>query len=383
MGLAAAAGAPADPAAAAADRRFMAAALALGRRGLGLTSPNPAVGALVVRDGPEGPAIVGRGWTREGGRPHAETVALADAGAAARGATLYVTLEPCSHHGRTPPCADAIVAAGIVRVVAAMEDPDPRVSGRGFARLRAGGVAVETGVGLAEARRTHLGHIVRTALGRPMVELKMALSRDGMIGLKGPRPASISSPEGYGRAHMMRAQADAIMVGATTVIADDPRLTCRLPGLEHRSPHRYVIDSTLRIPLESTLVSTAREVPVTVIAAGEAPPDRERALRAAGVEVLRVDAGRDGRLDLAAALQLLGTVGATRLMVEAGPSLASALLDAGLVDQAAILEAPVTIGAEGLPAFAEAPAARMARAGLRPFDRRAIGPDLLTLYGRD
>jgi diaminohydroxyphosphoribosylaminopyrimidine deaminase/5-amino-6-(5-phosphoribosylamino)uracil reductase len=364
------------------DERFMAAALALGRRGLGTTSPNPAVGALVVRDDGEGPLIVGRGWTQPGGRPHAETVALAEAGEKARGATLYVTLEPCSHHGRTPPCVDAVLAAGVRRVVMAMVDPDSRVSGRGFDILRGGGVSVTVGVLERQAWRAHIGHIRRVTLGRPMVQFKMALSRDGMIGLKGPRPAVISSPEAFARAHMLRAQADAIMVGVGTVLADDPQLTCRLPGLEHRSPVRIVVDATLRTPLASRLVASASEVPVRVVTGESAPLDPELALRAAGVEVLRV-ADDQGSIDLPAMLGLLGTLGMTRVMVEGGPTLANALLDAGLVDEALIVQSERIIGAEGAPAFDGPFAERMARAGLRAADERGVGPDRMTIFERE
>jgi diaminohydroxyphosphoribosylaminopyrimidine deaminase/5-amino-6-(5-phosphoribosylamino)uracil reductase len=361
------------------DERFMAAALSFGRRGLGTTAPNPAVGAVVVRDDGQGPRIIGRGWTQPGGRPHAETVALAEAGHAARGATLYVTLEPCSHHGKTPPCVDAILASGVRRVVVAMVDPDSRVSGRGLDVLRGAGLSVTTGVGERAAWLAHLGHIRRVTLGRPMVQLKMALSSDGMAGLKGPRPALISSPEAFARAHMLRAQAEAIMVGVGTVLADDPQLTCRLPGLEQRSPVRVVVDAALRTPIDSRLVSSAHEVPVRVITGESAAIAPEIALRAAGVEVLRV-ADNEGCIDLAAMLGLLGTLGMTRLMVEGGPTLANALLDASLVDEALIVQADITIGSEGVPAFDVPFVTRLARAGLRPVDERDVGPDRLTIF---
>ncbi len=240
--------------AAAEDARFMALALSLGRRGLGRTWPNPAVGAVIVRDR----LIVGRGWTQPGGRPHAEIEALRRAGEAARAATLYVTLEPCSHHGKSPPCADAIVAAGVARVVSALEDPNPQVAGAGHARLRAAGIAVDVGMGAAEARRDHAGHIRRMRDGRPHVMLKLAISADGKAGAPGRRPLAITGERVRDRVHLLRAQSDAIMVGIGTALADDPVLTCRLPGMAAYSPVRVVLDGALRLPTGSHLVRTAR-----------------------------------------------------------------------------------------------------------------------------
>ena len=224
------------------DQRFMALALALGRRGLGNAWPNPAVGAVVVRYEGGEPVIVGRGWTQPGGRPHAETEALRRAGPAARGATLYATLEPCSHQGQTPPCTDAIIAAGISRVVSAMEDPNVRVAGRGHALLRAAGLAVNIGIGGAEARRAHAGHIRRTCEHRPHVTLKLAVSSDGKAGLAGPKPVQITGTAARAKAHLLRAMNDAILVGIGTVLADDPQLTCRLPGMAAQSPVRVVLE---------------------------------------------------------------------------------------------------------------------------------------------
>ena len=226
------------------DARFMALALALGRRGLGRTWPNPAVGAVIVKDG----IIIGRGWTQPGGRPHAEIEALRRAGEAARGATLYVTLEPCSHYGKSPPCADAIIAAGLSRVVSALEDPNPEVAGAGHARLRAAGIAVDIGIGAEEARHDHAGHIRRMRDGRPHVILKLAVSADGKAGAPGRKPLAITGEAARERVHLLRAQSDAIMVGIGTALADDPMLTCRLPGMEKYSPVRVVLDSALRLP---------------------------------------------------------------------------------------------------------------------------------------
>jgi diaminohydroxyphosphoribosylaminopyrimidine deaminase/5-amino-6-(5-phosphoribosylamino)uracil reductase len=328
----------------------MALALALGRRGLGRTWPNPAVGAVVVRDDGAGPVIVGRGWTQPGGRPHAETEALARAGAAARGATLYVTLEPCSHHGKTPPCVDAIMAAGIKRVVCALVDPNPQVAGAGHWRLAEAGIIVEVGVGTEEARRAHAGHIRRVRDGRPHVILKLAVSADGKAGLSGRRPAAITGEAARQHVHLMRATSDAVLTGIGTALADNPLLTCRLPGMADRSPVRVVMDSGLRLPSDSQLVTTARETPLWVLASEAAPKDQEQALAARGAEVLRLRS-TDGRIELTAALQLLAERGITRLMVESGPILSAALLRADLVDEAALFRSPKTIGPDGIDAL--------------------------------
>ncbi|MBK9082675.1 MAG: bifunctional diaminohydroxyphosphoribosylaminopyrimidine deaminase/5-amino-6-(5-phosphoribosylamino)uracil reductase RibD [Rhizobiales bacterium] len=369
---------------AARDRRFMRAALAFGARNLGRTAPNPAVGALVVREG----VIVGRGATRPGGRPHAETIALADAGEAARGATLYVTLEPCSHHGLTPPCADAIVAAGIARVVSAIEDPDPRVSGRGHARLAAAGVATVVGVCADEARRANLGHILRTREGRPMLTLKLAETADGYAaaGEHDPR-LMITGLAANNRVQMMRASCEAIMVGVGTALADDPLMTVRLPGLDAYRPLRIVLDTALRLPLRSRLVVTARERPVLVVASDAASPERERALREAGVEVERVDvervAARAARLDLAAALGRLAARGLTRVFSEGGPTVAAALIEKGLVDEVALFTAPKPLAREGVRALGAEARARLAdpRAFALVEDAR-VGHDRLRRYER-
>ncbi|RXF74836.1 bifunctional diaminohydroxyphosphoribosylaminopyrimidine deaminase/5-amino-6-(5-phosphoribosylamino)uracil reductase RibD [Hansschlegelia zhihuaiae] len=355
-------------------------ALSLARRGLGRTAPNPSVGAVVVaRDG----TIVGRGWTQPGGRPHAEPIALAAAGAAARGATLYVTLEPCSHYGRTPPCVDAIVAAGVARVVAATGDPDPRVDGRGFARLRAAGIDVEAGVMREEATRLIAGHAARVALGRPFVTLKLAVSADGKVALPGGRPVAITCEASRARVHLMRAESDAILVGVGTVLADDPELTCRLPGMADRSPTRIVLDGGLRTPPASRLVIGAAGTPTWIVASADAPVEAERALRAAGAEVMRVERGPDGRLDLMAALGLLVDRGVARLMVEGGPTVASALLSPGLVDEAVILRGPAAIGAGAPAALASHALADLtATLGFAEVSRFRVGDDEWTVYER-
>jgi diaminohydroxyphosphoribosylaminopyrimidine deaminase / 5-amino-6-(5-phosphoribosylamino)uracil reductase len=358
------------------DRRFMALALSLGRRGLGRTWPNPAVGAVIVKDG----VIVGRGWTQPGGRPHAEVEALRRAGEAARGATLYVTLEPCSHYGKSPPCADAVIAVGIARVVSAMEDPNPEVGGAGHARLRAAGVAVDVGIGAEEARRDHAGHIRRMRDGRPQVMLKLAVSADGKAAAAGRRPVPITCEVARERAHLLRAHSDAIMIGIGTALADDPLLTCRLPGMEKDSPVRIVLDSALRLPLGSRLVKSAREAPVWVVAVADASADSEEALRAKGVVVLRGE-GTNGLVDLSAALKAIAARGITRLMVEGGPTLAAALLAAGLVDEVYLFHAPTVVGAEGIDAFDKTAAAALARQ-LNQVSSESAGLDRLDYYER-
>jgi diaminohydroxyphosphoribosylaminopyrimidine deaminase / 5-amino-6-(5-phosphoribosylamino)uracil reductase len=363
------------------DARFVALALTLGRRGLGQTWPNPAVGAVVVRYDSGEPVIVGRGITAPGGRPHAETEALRQAGALAKGATIYVTLEPCSHHGKTPPCADAIVAAGIARVVSALEDPNPEVAGQGHARLRAAGITVDVGVGADEARRAHAGHIRRVRDGRPNVSLKLAASADGKAGLPGRRPVALTGEAARTRVHLMRAQNDAIMIGIGTALADDPQLTCRLPGMEPRSPVRVVLDTQLRLPPPSVLARTARDFPLWVVAGRSAPNTNEAQLSALGVEVLRADTV-DGRLDLRAVLTMLAACKITRLMVEGGPILAAELLKADLVDEAALFQAPATLG-QGIDALEGLPLTALTQSP--PLISRAIetvGDDTIELFER-
>jgi diaminohydroxyphosphoribosylaminopyrimidine deaminase / 5-amino-6-(5-phosphoribosylamino)uracil reductase len=369
----------ADPAI---DARFMALALALGRRGLGNAWPNPAVGAVIVRHEPHGPVVVGRGWTQPGGRPHAEVEALRRAGAAARGATIYTTLEPCSHFGQTPPCADAIIAAGIARVVSALDDPNPEIAGEGYRRLRAKGIAVITGIGAEEARRVHAGHVRRMRDGRPHVMLKLAVSADGKAGLAGRRPAAITGEPARERVHRLRAMHDAVLIGVGTALADDPLLTCRLPGMTNRSPVRVVLDSALRLPPDGKLARGAREVPLWVVAGPAAAPAREDALRQQGAEVLRMDGAGDRR-ELAATLQLLAARGITRLMVEGGPIVAAAFLAADLVDEAVLLRAPTMLGADGIDALDGLPLTALTRSPrLRSRGVETLGSDNVETFER-
>jgi diaminohydroxyphosphoribosylaminopyrimidine deaminase/5-amino-6-(5-phosphoribosylamino)uracil reductase len=360
------------------DARFMAAALSLGRRNLGATSPNPAVGAILVRTGGARPTIVARGFTARGGRPHAEAEAIAAAGAAARGATLYVTLEPCAPHGATAPCANAIVAAGVARVVMPMEDPNPQIHGKGIALLRKAGVAVTVGVGATEAAIEHAGHIRRMRDGRPHLILKLAVSADGKSGLSGRRPVDISGNASRAEAHMLRAVCDAVLVGVGTVLADDPILTCRLPGMADRSPLRIVLDGLLRTPLGSRLVKSAGAVPLWLVARDDAPAAAELALKSAGAEVLRVKTA-DGRLDLHAAFRALGARGLTRVLVEGGPILSAALIKADLVDEAVVVQSPKVLGATHLPAIEDMPLSALLECpALKVLERRAVGDDHLT-----
>jgi diaminohydroxyphosphoribosylaminopyrimidine deaminase / 5-amino-6-(5-phosphoribosylamino)uracil reductase len=358
------------------DSRFMALALSLGRRGLGRTWPNPAVGAVIVKDG----IIVGRGWTQPGGRPHAEVEALRRAGEAARGATLYVTLEPCSHYGKTPPCADAVIAAGILRVVSAIEDPNPEVAGRGHARLRAAGIDVDVGLGAKEARRDHAGHIRRMRDGRPHVMLKLAISADGKAAGAGGKPVAITGEAVRDRVHLMRAKSDAIMIGIGTAIADDPMLTCRLPGMAKNSPVRIVLDNRLRLPVSSRLVASARETPVWTVSGVQAPAEAETTLRAHGVEVLRSPASAS-RVDLKDAIEFLATKGITRLMVEGGPALAAALIAADLVDEAVLFHSAKIVGPDGIDALATATMEALTRR-LKQVASEPIGADRQDVYER-
>jgi diaminohydroxyphosphoribosylaminopyrimidine deaminase/5-amino-6-(5-phosphoribosylamino)uracil reductase len=361
-----------------ADRRFMQLALALGRRGLGRTSPNPAVGAVVVKDG----VVVGRGWTQPGGRPHAEPEALKRAGEAARGATLYVTLEPCSHFGKSPPCADAIIAAGIARVVASIEDPNPDVGGQGFARLRAAGIAVDVGLGATEAARDHAGHIRRIRDRRPHVILKLAVSADDKIAAAGGKTVSITGEMARTRVHLLRAQSDAILVGIGTVRADDPLLTCRLPGMEARSPVRIVLDRALRISGGSRLVHSARQTPLWVMTSETSEAAAATRLGAAGAQAIRVHTRPDG-LDLAAVLHALSERGITRLMVEGGARVASSFVAAGLVDEIWLLRGPLTVGADGVSALGAMPLSAITQSpAFRVHASETLGEDSLTIYER-
>lgn len=362
------------------DQRFMRLALELGRRGQGRTWPNPAVGAVVVKDG----VIVGRGWTQPGGRPHAEPEALKRAGDAARGAALYVTLEPCSHFGRSPPCADAVIAAGIARVVSAIEDPNPDVGGQGHARLRAAGIEVDVGLFADEAARDHAGHFLRVSEKRPYTILKLALSADDKIAAAGYRPLAITGDVSRSRVHLLRARSDAILIGIGTALADDPLLTCRLPGMEDLSPVRVVLDRVLRLPGDSRLVHSARQHPLWIMASDLAEAPAAAKLGGAGAHIIRVPtiAGQPG-LDLKAVLHALSDKGITRLLVEGGARVASAFLSADLVDEVWLLRGPAEIGSDGIAALDAQPVSVIThspRWQVRATE--TLDQDTLTIYER-
>lgn len=363
------------------DRRYMRLALALGRRHLGQAWPNPSVGAVLVGGPPGAERILAQGVTQQGGRPHAERVALAAAGEAARGATLYVTLEPCSHHGRTSPCADATIQAGVARVVSAMDDPDPRVAGRGHARLAQAGIAVSVGLMGAEAARDQRGHVSRITRGRPAVFLKLARTADGYAA-GGEGRLMISGPRANAEIHLQRAHCDAIMVGVGTVLADDPQLTVRLPGMAARSPLRIVLDPCLRTPLEAGLVRTSASVPTLILAGPQGSTEAAEALAAAGAEVQRVPVTADGRIDLAAALRFLGARGLTRVCSEGGPTLADALARENLVDECLLVTGDCVLGQPGLPAVGPHLAALLASGDCPVAEEYRVGTDLFTCHAR-
>lgn len=354
----------------------MAAALALARRALGTTWPNPSVGCVIVKHG----TVLARAATAPGGRPHAESQALAIAGEDARGACAYVSLEPCAHHGATPPCAEALIEAGVARVVVACRDPDPRVSGRGLAMLRAAGITVVEGPGAATARYLNAGFFSRITRRRPLVTLKTATSLDGRIALASGESRWITGEAARAFGHLLRAQHDAVLIGSGTALADDPALTVRLPGLSTRRPVRIVIDSAARLPSTGQLAQTASEYPVWLIHAEGGAPDVDRraeGLAAQGVVTLAVPADH-GRVDLAAALGLLGSRGLTRILVESGGVLAASLLKAGLVDRVAWFRSPTVIGGDGRPAIGALDLASLAASPRwRRREARCLGEDLL------
>jgi diaminohydroxyphosphoribosylaminopyrimidine deaminase/5-amino-6-(5-phosphoribosylamino)uracil reductase len=410
------------------DRRFLVAAIGLGAGALGTAWPNPAVGAILVKDG----RVIGRGRTGRGGRPHGEVLALAMAGEEARGATLYVSLEPCAHHGKTPPCADAIVAAGVQRVVTTIADPDPRVTGKGLDRLRAAGVEVVSGLLEDDAKRAHAGHLKRVASGRPHVLLKLAVSADDAIGREGEAQVAVTGPIARRHVQALRSRFDAIVVGRGTVEADDPELTCRLPGLSNRSPIRIVLDSKAkldagrRVFVGSTptwVLSVVGVVPPTSLAPGEGdhaehgggggherrarhspppPPSAVPLPRFAGEEpsatadradpfarggaaqlrTLAVPRGAGG-LDLGAVLKTLADEGITRLLVEGGARVARSFLEADLVDSVMLFRSSERLGGRIVPALAGLPLSAIeASPRFRRVARRRFGRDVMSLYER-
>ncbi len=360
------------------DRRMMAAAIRYSYRHLSRTGTNPSVSTLIVHEIEGEPVIVGRGLTALGGRPHAETEAIAEAGDLARGATAYVSLEPCAHHGSTPPCAEGLINAGIRRVVAATTDPDDRVSGRGYRMLREAGVEVEAGILEPEAQYALAGYLTRRTKNRPHVTLKLALSSDGKIGRRGAGQVHITGPVAGAMNHVARSAADAILVGIGTVLEDNPSLTCRLPGLENRSPTRIVLDRELRIPLDSALVRSATEVPVIVATTVGPDDERFRRLLAAGCRLVACDSNENG-IALPELLDDLTGQGLSTLIVEGGAAVARSFLDGQIVDRIDLYEGPKAIGEDGI----EAPIApsRMP-AGFELTETRRLGDDVRSHYER-
>ena len=358
---------------------MMRAALALARRSLGRTWPNPAVGCVIVKDG----VIVGRGRTRDGGRPHAEADALAQAGDAARGATVYVTLEPCAHFGKSPPCADALIGAGVAKVVSALEDPFPEVNGQGHARLRAAGITVEVGEGAKEAAEINAGFLMRVGEGRPLFHLKMATSLDGRIATASGESKWITGAAARADGQRLRATHDAILVGANTVAADDPELTCRLPGLESYSPVRIVLDSTARLSPGSKLAVSANRTPVWLLCTRQAPASAREGLQAKGVEVIEVASNEQGGVDARAAARALGDRRLTRVLIEGGGAVAATFLKADLVDRITSYQAGVILGADSRSAVGPL-ALQMLGFAPRfvPVSSRHVGGDVLETWHR-
>lgn len=359
---------------AATDARFMTLALSLGRRGMGRVWPNPSVGCLIVKDR----RIIGRGRTADGGRPHAETIALSQAGPAAKGATAYVTLEPCSHLGQTPPCAQALIEAQVTRVVIATGDPDLRVGGRGIAMLQEAGITVETGIMEAEASADHAGFLLRTTQNRPFVTLKLAGTLDGRIATASGESQWITGPEARRAVHMMRARHDAVMVGAGTVRADDPSLTVRGLGIT-RQPVRIIVSRAMKIGPDFQLAETAETHPVWLC---HGPGADVLAWEAKGARSLPTPIVA-GQVDIAAALSNLAKQGITRVFCEGGGMLAASLLAANLVDELVVFTAGMTIGAEGTPALSAMGIDRLATAPrFRLQEVRPIGGDILHRWSR-
>ena len=360
------------------DARFMALALALGARGQGRCWPNPAVGCVIVQAG----RIVGRGWTQPGGRPHAETEALAQAGAAAAGATVFVSLEPCAHHGKTPPCCDALVDAGVGRVVIALRDPDPRVNGRGIARIRSAGIDVSEGFLEDVAERLHAGFLLRQRAGRPTLTLKLAASFDGRIATASGESRWITGPAARRHVHLLRARHDAVLVGGGTARADDPLLTVRGLGISHQ-PVRVIASRRLDLPEGGALAASAGDAPLWLLHGADAPPDRIARWMVRGARCMVVATGVDRQLDPLDCLQALGSAGINTVFCEGGGALAASLLGAGLVDDLIGFTAGLVLGAEGWPALGAMGLSALAQAPrFDLLDTRALGDDILHHWNR-
>ncbi len=359
------------------DERWMKLALGLARRSLGKTSGNPAVGCVIVKDG----LLLGRGSTAKGGRPHAETVALAQAGTAAKGATAYVSLEPCSHHGKTPPCTDALIKAGISRVVCALEDPDPRVYGQGFKALRDSGITVVTDVLHDEAAELNQGFLLNRTIGRPMFTLKMASSIDGRIATASGESRWITGEVSRRYVHLMRANHDAVLIGAGTARTDDPLLDIRGMGMQDQSPVRIVIDGGLSLSLTSRLARTASDVPLWLCHRGGLDHDRLAAWKEVGAELIEVSHSETGELDLGYMAQKLGALGINSVLCEGGGQVAASLINAQLVDQLVCFTAGKAIGADGQPMLGNLNMQALAeKPKFRQIASRRLGNDVMTRW---
>ena len=357
------------------DTRHMRHALALASRGLGNVAPNPAVGCVIVADG----VIVGRGWTQPGGRPHAEAEALKQAGNAAKGATAYVTLEPCAHTGKTPPCAEALVAAGVAHVFVAVTDPDERTSGQGIARLRDAGIMVDVGLCEAEAAFANRGFFCKVNSDRPWVTLKLATSADGMIAWKSGTPQWITGAQSRARGHLMRAQYDALISGIGTVLADDPEFTSRLPGLEGRTPQRVILDSKGRTPIDGKLMATADQGEVFIVTTDDGVDDLSGVAKLLGDDAIK---NMGAEIDLGKILWAMAKFhDTTRMMVECGAALATSFLTSGLVDEVAWFKAPTVLGDDGIPALDGLTIDQaLAKGAFQQVDSLNLGEDVLATY---
>lgn len=361
------------------DEHMMRIALRMARRGLGSTAPNPAVGAVIADE--ETGEVIARGWTQPGGRPHAEKEALRRAAGRELGKTMYITLEPCAHTGRMPTCADGIQNAQLKRVVCAIPDPNPVVSGRGFAQLRAAGIEVDVGLLAEEARWVTLGHIMRITAHRPFVQLKLALDSRGAVAAGDGAPVWVTGRDARAYAHFLRAETDAILVGSGTVFADDPELNCRLPGLAARSPDRIVLDTHLRTPPSAKVYRQDGERPRVWVAAAVGTFTRIPVRHGnGGAVVLGISGGAGGGLDLASLLRTLAEKGITRLMIEGGPTIWKAFLAAGFADEACVVYGTGTAEGEVISVIDGEPDAFFGDYGLHPVEERWLGDDRLHVY---
>ena len=362
--------------------RFMRIALNLAKRGLGIVSPNPAVGCVIVKND----QILGRGWTQRGGRPHAETEALARAGDSAKGSTAYVTLEPCAHQGVTPPCASALIESGVETVVVAVADPDPRVDGGGVKMLEEAGIKVIFGICGDEASRLNRGFFLVLKNKRPLVTVKIASSLDGVVSTKNGESKWITGKQSRDRGQLFRSNHDAILVGGGTAISDDPALTCRLPGMEDRSPIRVVVIGERMVSLDSQLVKTAQDLPVWCFMSSivkEKNEDHCTKLVESGVRIFTLGCNHLDRMDMNAVLKKLAKLGITRLLVEGGPSVITSLISADLVDHLIWFRAPVIIGAEGRSAVSNLGLENLDQSkGFERSSFRQMGNDVIECFDR-